>query len=157
MNDYSSLDIEDFSALRSYLRDTGRIEKDECPLFTNLAGGVSNRTVLMQRKKGVSWVLKQALKQLRVRVEWLSDPRRIEREALGMQRLAEIAPPGSITPLIFLDPLPNLLAMQAVPMPHENWKNVLLEGRLDPAHITQFATLLGTLHRGMGSARAIRG
>jgi aminoglycoside phosphotransferase (APT) family kinase protein len=146
--DPRQFDIENFPALLAYLRQTSRIAPTESPRLTNLAGGVSNRTVLLQRDNGQAWVLKQALPKLRVQVEWLSDPRRIEREASGMRRLAELAPPGTITPLIFLDPAPNLLAMEAVPPPHENWKEMLLAGRLDPAHIAQFADLLGSIHRG---------
>jgi aminoglycoside phosphotransferase (APT) family kinase protein len=37
--------------------------------------------------------------------------------------------------------------MQAVPRPHENWKSVLLAGRISPDHVNQFATLLATIHR----------
>jgi len=146
--DSASLDIENFSDLLIYLRRAGRIGPDEVPRLTNLAGGVSNRTVLLERQNGQGWVLKQALAQLRVQTQWLSDPRRIEREALGMARLAELAPPGAITPLIFLDPEAHLLAMQAVPQPHENWKTLLLAGRLDLGHVAQFAELLGKIHRG---------
>src|SRR5437588_6265778 len=95
------LDIENFDALLAYLRDAGSIGPAETPRFTNLAGGVSNRTVLVERASGPAWVLKQALERLRVQVDWRSDPHRIEREALGMRRLGEIAPPGTITPLVF--------------------------------------------------------
>ena len=143
----SKLDIEDFGALLTYLRETGRIHKAETPRLTNLAGGVSNRTVLLERESGESWVLKQALERLRVVVDWHSDPRRVEREALGMQRLLEIAPPGAITPLMFVDPAHHLLAMQAVARPHENWKGMLLAGRLEADHVRQFAGLLGAIHR----------
>ena len=143
----NALDIENFEALVAYLRRTNRIGEDESPECLNLAGGVSNRTVLLRRENGQAWVLKQALPRLRVQIEWLSDPRRIEREALGMLRLAELAPTGSITRLIFLDPGPNLLAMEAVSEPHENWKNVLLDGRLGRRHVEQFAAILGSIHR----------
>lgn len=143
----NALDIENFDALVTYLRHTNRIGQDESPDCLNLAGGVSNRTVLLRRNNGQAWVLKQALPKLRVQTEWLSDPRRIEREALGMLRLADLAPAGSITRLIFLDPGPNLLAMEAVPEPHENWKGVLLDRRLHRRHIEQFAVILGDIHR----------
>lgn len=142
-----ALDIEDFAALVEYLRRAGRIGPDESVKLTNLAGGVSNRTVLLERSTGEAWVLKQALERLRVRVEWHSDPRRIEREALGMRRLAEIAPPGAITPLIFVDPEHHLLAMAAVPRPHENWKTMLLSGKVEEDHVAQFAELLAAIHR----------
>jgi aminoglycoside phosphotransferase (APT) family kinase protein len=140
------LDIENFPALLQYLRASSRIPPTETPRLTNLAGGVSNRTVLLERPTAESWVLKQALERLRVQAEWHSDPRRIEREALGIQTLAQIAPPDSITPLIFLDPRHHLLAMQAVPKPHENWKSMLMSGRIDPDHVRQFARLLASIH-----------
>jgi len=141
------LDIEQPGALVAYLRDTARIPPDESPRTEILAGGVSNRTVLVSRPTGESWVVKQALAKLRVATEWLSDPRRIEREALGLKHLAEIAPPNTITPLIFVDPAHHLLAMQAVPQPHDNWKTLLLAGRIVPDHVEQFARLLATIHR----------
>src|SRR5258708_27555975 len=137
-----SLDIENFPELVQYLRETARIAPGESPRLVNLAGGVSNRTVLLERSSGEAWVLKQALERLRVKAEWHSDPKRIEREAQGMKRLAEIAPPGTITPLVFVDPANHLLAMEAVPQPHENWKTMLLAGRLDVGHVKQFAELL---------------
>jgi 5-methylthioribose kinase len=141
------LDIEQPDALLRYLRETGRIHPDEQPQFRFLAGGVSNRTVLVHVSDSKSWVLKQALARLRVKVDWFSDPRRIEREALGIRWLAQLAPPGTITPLIFEDPHHHLLAMAAVPQPHENWKTLLLAGELRMDHVDQFARLLGTIHR----------
>src|SRR5829696_4964674 len=143
----TELDIEQPGALAAYLRETGRIEPDEKPLVRVLAGGVSNRTVLVERPSGEAWVVKQALAKLRVRVDWFSSPKRIHREALGMRWLEEIAPPGTTTPLVFEDHAHHLLGMEAVPQPHENWKTMLLAGRLELGHVEQFARLLGTVHR----------
>src|SRR5207245_1055077 len=97
------LDIERHDQLIAYLRDTGRIARDEMPACQTLAGGVSNRTVLLTRASGDAWVLKQALAKLRVKVDWFSDPSRAHREALGLRHLADLAPPGTITPLVFED------------------------------------------------------
>jgi 5-methylthioribose kinase len=141
------LDIEQPGALLSYLRRTGRIAPDEVPHVHVLPGGVSNRTVLVEREDGESWVVKQALAKLRVKVDWFSSPERIHREAAGLRWLARIAPPGTITPLIFEDHDEHLLAMQAVPQPHENWKTLLLNGQLEDDHVAQFARLLGSIHR----------
>ncbi|MEA2524449.1 MAG: hypothetical protein QOF73_1676 [Thermomicrobiales bacterium] len=141
------LDIEQPGALLDYLRQTGRIEPGEEPAISVLAGGVSNRTVLVERPIGEAWVVKQALAKLRVQVDWFSPPERIHREALGLRWLEQIAPPNTTTPLVFEDHEFHLLAMQAVPHPHENWKTMLLGGRLDPGHVAQFARLLGTIHR----------
>jgi len=143
----SSLDIEQPGALTAYLRSTHRIAADESPRVTVLAGGVSNRTVLVERASGEAWVVKQALAKLRVKADWFSDPARITREADGLRYLAELAPPGSTTPLIFQDDANHLLAMVAVPQPHDNLKSLFLAGRVEPDHIDQFAQLLGTIHR----------
>ena len=140
------LDIEQPGQLLAYLARTGRIAAGERPRIQLLTGGVSNRTVLVERPGGESWVLKQALHKLRVKADWFSSPLRIRREAEGLRWLSRLAPAGAITPLIFEDPEANLLAMAAVPQPHENWKNLLLAGRVDEDHVRQFGALLGAIH-----------
>jgi 5-methylthioribose kinase len=141
-----SLDIEQPEQLIAYLRASGRIGAGESPRVTVLAGGVSNRTVLVERASGEAWVLKQALAKLRVKVDWFSDPARVHREALGLKHLADLAPPGSITPLIFEDEPNHILAMAAVPRPHDNWKTLLLAGRVERDHVEQFARILAGIH-----------
>jgi aminoglycoside phosphotransferase (APT) family kinase protein len=143
----AGLDIERPDALLRYLREIGRVAHNETPQIIALPGGVSNRTVLVERPSGEAWVIKQALAKLRVKEDWFSAPERVHREALGLRWLARLAPPGSITPFVFEDHLHHLVAMQAVPQPHENWKTRLLAGGLDLSHVTQFAHLLGTVHR----------
>jgi aminoglycoside phosphotransferase (APT) family kinase protein len=142
----AELDIEQPDALLAYLRRSGHIGADERPTIRNLAGGVSNRTMLVERPSGEAWVLKQALKKLRVAVEWYSSPERIHREALGMRWLARLAP-GVSTRLIFEDHASHILAMEAVPQPHENWKAKLLDGQLDTSHVERFGQILGSIHR----------
>ena len=124
-----------------------RIAPDEAIAARTLAGGVSNRTVLVERPNGEAWVLKQALAKLRVAVDWFSSPERIHSEALGLRWLARLAPPGTTTMLVFEDDAHHLLAMQAVPQPHENWKAMLLAGRLHLGHVEQFGRLIGAIHR----------
>ncbi|MBM3832715.1 MAG: hypothetical protein FJ403_05465 [Verrucomicrobia bacterium] len=143
----NELNIECPDDLLRYLRQSGHLSHEEVPSFTTLAGGVSNRTVLVERGRGPAFVIKQALEKLRVEADWRSDPGRSHQEALGLQWLARLAPEGSITPLIFEDAKHHLAAMQAVPQPHENWKTRLLAGGLERDHIRQFGELLGTIHR----------
>lgn len=140
------LDIEQPPLLVDYLRQQQHIGPQEMPAITVLAGGVSNRAVLVERATGEAWVLKQALNKLRVPVDWFSDPERVHREALGLRWLATLTPPGVIPRLLFEDHTHHLLAMQAVPQPHTNWKTALLAGAVDLAHVEQFATLLATIH-----------
>lgn len=151
------MDIERPDDLFGYLRKTGRLGSDEMPTMTVLEGGVSNRTVLLERVGGDNWVLKQALRKLRVAVDWFSNPERIHREAEGMRYLSRFAPQGATVPLIFEDEKEHVLAMQAVPKPHENWKTMLLRGELKLEHVEQFATLLGTIHREAFLANALTG
>lgn len=143
----AGLDIENHLQLEAYLRATGRLAPAESMQAQTLAGGVSNRTVWVERSHGPAWVLKQALPRLRVATEWFSDPARIRREALGLQWLTRLTPPGSIPAFVFLDETENVLAMEAVPEPHANWKSMLLAGQVDLPLVDQFGTLLGRLHR----------
>jgi len=110
--------------------------------------------VLVERPGGDAWVLKQALEKLRVKVDWFAPPERVHREALGLRWLDKLAPPGTITPLVFEDFEHHLIAMQAVPQPHQNWKTMLLAGDLHMDHVRQFATLLGTVHQASNTRRA---
>lgn len=140
------MDIEQHDELITYLRTHNLTKPDELPEIRNLAGGVSNRTVLVKRPSGEAWVLKQALEKLRVQVDWYSSPERVHKEALGMRWLAELAPSGSITPLVFEDTEEHVIIMQAVPEPHANWKTLLLKGHLWPQHIVGFGKLLAAIH-----------
>ena len=149
---HEPLDIEQHDQLLAYLRATNRIASDESPQMKTLAGGVSNRTVLVKRPTGKAWVIKQALAKLRVKVDWFSDPSRVHREALGLKWLEKLAPPGTITPLVFEDEQHHLLAMQAVPEPHENWKTMLLRGDVEDDHVVQFANLLRIIRRASAGA-----
>lgn len=143
----TELNIERFEELQKYLRENARISPGESPRFTGLPGGVSNRTVLVEPTKGDAFVIKQALPKLRVATEWISDPSRSHREALGLQWLVRLAPSGTITPFLFEDRAHNLVAMQAVPRPHENWKTRLLNGQVETELVGKFGRLLGTIHQ----------
>lgn len=149
----TEINIEQIPDLLAYLRQKGYIAADETPWIDVLAGGVSNRTVLVERENGDGWVLKQALRKLRVPVDWFSSPQRVHREALGMHWLARLAPPDTITPLVFEDHEQHLIAMHAVPQPHENWKSALLRGELRDTHVIQFGKLLAAVH---GNASLLR-
>jgi len=144
-----ALDIEEPAALLAYLRARRAIDSDELPAVRVLTGGVSNRTVLVQRANGQDWVIKQALSKLRVEVDWFSSPERIHREALGLRWIGSLAP-GRTPMLVFEDPRRHLVCMDAVPEPHANWKTRLLAGRLELGHVRAFGSLLGRIH---GEAR----
>ena len=153
-----ALNIEDPPSLLSYLRDAGHIPAQARPRFRTLGGGVSNRTVLVERTGASDWVLKQPLRRLRVASEWLSDPLRIHAEARGLEFLPRLTPAGTITPLVFEDFDQHVLAMVAVPSPHWNWSQLLLRGTLASTHVEQCAQILGMMHsRGRQQAGDLAG
>ncbi len=161
--DVETLNIEIPGMLYAYLQEKGYLQPEEIVEIVPLAGGVSNRTVLVQRlgaryaerhqqqslteSNSEAWVVKQALEKLRVTVDWYSSPVRIHREAAGLRAVARLLPTGAVPTLLFEDQVEHLLAMSAVPQPHRNWKTMLLEGALTLPHVQQFAELLGFLHR----------
>lgn len=150
----SSLDIEDHAQLRAYLRARGRLRVDQDLEARTLSGGVSSRAVWVRMPAGEEWVLKQSLAKLRVRADWFSDPARIGREAEGLRVCAELAPAGATPRLVFEDGSNQIVAMTAVPQPHDNWKRLLLEGRVSLDHVAQFADILAALHRRSHEQRA---
>lgn len=141
------VDIENPEAMRRYLATAGLLADGARVTITILPGGVSGRTVLVEWPDGRGRVFKQALAKLRVAVDWFSDPNRIHREALGLRWLAQLAPAGSVPALVFEDTHAHVLGMEAVPRPHDNWKTLLLAGRLEEDHVHQFGHWLGTVHR----------
>ena len=114
------MDIEAGTELVDYLIAAGHLTTDESPTVRILSGGVSNRTVLVQRTAGPDMVIKQSLAKLRVKADWFSDPSRIFREAEGMRLLTELVPAGATPALLFEDKANHLLAMEAIPQPHTN-------------------------------------
>lgn len=146
------LDIEQHQQLEGFLAASGLLPADAEPRFENLAGGVSNRTVLVRSLAG-NWVVKQALEKLRVAVDWHADPERIHREAAGLRWLARLTEPGSIPAFVFEDHRHHILVMEAVPEPHVNYKTLLLEKPPDSRLIAAFAALLAAIHSNAGSYR----
>jgi 5-methylthioribose kinase len=148
------LDIEKPGAAIAYLRRRGVLGSEEQPRVLVLAGGVSSRTVLVERQAVRSMVLKQSLPKLRVAVDWFSSPERIHREALALRWFRQLGPAGAFTDFYFEDMQEHLFAMEAVPQPHANWKTLLLSGDLDLAHVRRFGELLAALHRNSANRAA---
>jgi 5-methylthioribose kinase len=140
------LDIEQPSELLRYLRAEHWLAEDEEPRIRVLTGGVSNKTVLVEREDG-SWLLKQALPKLRVPVDWFSDPLRIHREAGALRWLERNGPKGVVPRFVFEDRSRHVLCMEALPASYENWKQKLLSGRVEQGDVERFGLLLGVVHR----------
>jgi len=141
-------DISDSRQLSAYLRQRGYLNEPGNARFHRLPGGVSCTTVRVASPERPDFIVKQALPRLRVASRWISSPERAHREALGILYLQKLLPPGSVPDLIFEDPENHILAMEAVELPHDNWKQRLLAGELDPSLARQFGTMLGSIHAG---------
>jgi 5-methylthioribose kinase len=149
--------IDEHSA-EAYLRETGRLAPDEPVHVRELAGGVSNMVLLVERPDHPdnAFVIKQARAQLRTRNAWFSSLERIWREAEVLTecaRLLDAASKRSGTALLantprilFEDRDEYLFAMTATPRPHSVWKHDLLAGRFEPWIARECGRLLGTLH-----------
>lgn len=141
------MNIAETEVLTAYLRQKDHISAGETITVQELSGGVSCLTLLIRRTAGPDFVIKQARTKLKVKEDWFSDPKRIHIEAAGMTALQEILPPGSVPKLLFEDEKLHLLGMEAVPQPHDNWKKLLLQGKLNIEHVEQFARNLAAIHR----------
>lgn len=139
------INIEDHDRLLRYLREGNWIARDETPICRTLTGGVSNRTVWVKRKGQTDWVIKQALNKLRVQVDWFSAPERIQREAAGLRSFASVIR-DHVPEIVFEDTENHILAMTAVPQPHDNWKAMLLAGNTEKAYARSFGSLLAKIH-----------
>ena len=140
------VNVENHNELLQFLLDQKLLSPRDKPLFENLHGGVSNRTVLVRHADGKGWVVKQALKKLRVREDWFSEPERIHHEAAGLRQLASLTCPDSIPDFIFEDRTHHILIMEAVPEPHVNYKTLLLKKPPGQKHVEDFANLLADIH-----------
>jgi len=141
----AELNIEDESGLYSYLLERGVIQKNTKVNFTLLSGGVSNRTVLIDFEDGSSWVMKQALAKLRVDGDWFCSPERIFYEAEAMRWLERYVP-GNTPELVFEDRSEYILAMEAVQLPFENLKILLINSPPKSEYFTSAGKLLGHIH-----------
>jgi 5-methylthioribose kinase len=143
-----------------YLRQTCRVAPDERIVVCELAGGVSNMVLLVERpdRPGADFVVKQARAQLRTRQPWFSSVERAWREADVLRICAQLfeqaksnrsAGEGLVarTPRIVFEDRENcLFAISAAPRPNRTWKEDLLAGKADPAVAVACGRLLGTLH-----------
>lgn len=147
----------------AYLRETGRIGPEEHISVRELAGGVSNMVLLVERspsgnEPGERFVLKQAREQLRTAQPWFSNVERNWREAEVLTICAQLLERGASetimgdepraqTPnIVFVDRENYLFAMSAAPLPNVVWRDELLAGRIDPGIAAACGRLLATLH-----------
>ena len=140
-----NLDIENKRDLSKYLNQQGWIATEEQMDFEVLRGGVSNKAVYVSFGSN-RMVIKQALEKLRTEAEWFSDPERLQIEAEGLMWMGKQLPDGAVPKHIFFDNDRFILGMEGISQPHDNLKELLLNGILDFSLAKKLGHMLGTIH-----------
>ena len=139
---YEPLRLE---SLAAYLAEQGLVSDPATVKIKQLTGGVSNLALWVDWPGG-AFVIKQALAQLAVEMEWHADVRRIIREAEAMEWLRERVGPPAIPALLHLDRQRMVLVMEAVMPPAEEYKSLLLNGDVSQELAKAFGRLLARIH-----------
>lgn len=84
---------------------------------------------------------------LRVATDWPASPQRIHQEAKAIKWFQSFLPSGSVGNLIWEDQEENIIALETVKEPHDNWKTLLLAGLVDKKYPRDFGSMLGQIHR----------
>lgn len=110
-----------------------------------LSGGVSCDLHLVQAADR-AFVVKQALPKLRVDADWYADVARNEIEQAFISYVRRWLP-DHLPEIFFADPEVGLFIMEYLGAGFVNWKEKLLNGRVNPADTRTAARLLGVIHR----------
>ena len=119
-----------------------------------LTGGVSC-VVLAVSNAEVSFVVKQALPELKTKAKWVADQRRAIVEANAMRVYHQITP-ESVPELIDCDPQEFTLTMSRLPNTCTNWKIDMLEGRIHPEMGSQLGLILAKWHNAAANSAEIK-
>jgi len=130
----------------AYLVSRGLISAGAEVAVTPLDGGVSCSVFAVESPAG-SWVVKQALEQLRVAQVWLADPRRAGAEAEALRICSSLTPTATPTP-VDADEDNHTLTMTRAPADWQNWKLQLLAGDVRPEVGALLGSVLATWHNG---------
>jgi len=131
--------------LRQRLSEGGYIQGAEVEISL-MQGGVSS-DVMLVRDGTRRFIVKRALKRLKVEDVWECDPRRSENEYRAIEYVARIMP-DAVPRLIGSNPREHFLVMEYLEEPFCNWKEQLMAGRVEPQTAWRAGKLLATLHDG---------
>jgi 5-methylthioribose kinase len=156
----------DENTAANYLRKQQRIDSGERVVVRELAGGVSNMVLLVERPEhaGQDFVLKQGREQLRTAMPWFASLERVWRESevlrvchtlLAQDERRRASVEASVPAILFEDRENYVFAMTPVPRPHATWKAELLAGETDSRVAFAAGKLLGSLHAGSWRDRAL--
>ncbi|MCA9040180.1 MAG: phosphotransferase [Planctomycetaceae bacterium] len=133
--------------IAKYLASVQFRESSQNMIAKTLAWGVSNIVIRIRPEVGDDFVLKQSRKQLRTKVEWLSNLDRIWREMEVMRELHTLLPEKVVPQILFEDRDNYLFIMEAIDEEHLVWKAELLEGRFEQSVAQNLGEYLACIHR----------
>jgi aminoglycoside phosphotransferase (APT) family kinase protein len=126
------------------LRRDGVVRSDNATL-TALTGGVSSEIYRVD-DGGDVFVVKRALAKLKVQQDWLADVARNNFEQEYLKYVGQFLP-SAVPRVRDCRPEHGYFTMEYLPDDFLNWKQLLLNGRCEPAHAALAGDLLGTIHR----------
>jgi D-3-phosphoglycerate dehydrogenase len=110
-----------------------------------LPGGVASDIRIVQGPTGPE-VVKKALAKLKVPTDWFSDPARSATEVAAIRAFAELIGPAHVPQILWSKPADNVFAMRLVEPRLRNWKQDLLQGKVDLETAHCAGKLLGEVH-----------
>ena len=117
-----------------------------------LAGGVSANTFRISAPAG-DYVVKQPRPFLAVSERWPASQARAEVEAAAIGRLQRITP-QSVPYLLDYDADDHVLVLSATPLEWEEWRQLLLRGRVDPPIGARLGQVLASWHTATAAGSA---
>ena len=123
------IDISNKNSLEAYLLDRGIVKKEEAYSLHYCRGGVSG-TVAFVSTGGKALIIKQALRQLKVKEDWFCDPNRMGIEYRSNEIYHRLAP-DCVPRVHFYDEENCIFGREAAPENCSTWKADLLSGLLD--------------------------
>lgn len=110
-----------------------------------MTGGVSSDVWLVRQEGRPPFVAKRSVARLRVKADWRADPARLRYEFLYLQTATAIEP-GCVPRLLSADPDAPVIAMEYLGAGFDNWKTLLLAGRIDGEQARRAGRILGRIH-----------
>lgn len=130
--------------LLAKLRHDGLVTGAEATL-TPLSGGVSS-DIFRVDDGGRTFVVKQALKKLKVREDWFADESRNLHERAYLEYVVAFLP-SAVPRILGGASGAGYFAMEYLGEGFANWKQLLLDGKCDPRHAELAAALMSEIHR----------
>jgi len=145
--------VNEADEIEALLRADGQLAPGPASL-TPLCGGVSCEIFKLEQGERV-FVVKRAMAKLRVVAEWRADVSRNAVEHAFYQTMAGSLA-GSIPRVFFHNPARGYFTMECLGADWRNWKELMMQGEIEPTHGTLAGALLGRIHASTWEDAALR-